>query len=328
MASGAAATSLQMLTRSVMLPCTVHDSDSESTAPSSDAQASQQGDHDSASQSITTTLADTYPASAGSVLHDAGECKPCAFFGKPQGCTNGRECLHCHACPPGEIKSRRKLRSARLREAVEASQSPKEGGLALESPPVLTPFTLRPSLLAEDCSGPTPSIDSEERLMTSRKAHCARPAAEDVVPSESKGSNLHSTGECKPCAWFWHPKGCQNGADCEYCHLCLKGELKARRKQKADFMRLSGTDDGCESNKDSVNCNLCPGREKRIGRKQVTQHDKLGNGKEMKAVTRQLAKQNQLILMQQQQLSQLQMQLQFQQQMMMYSITRLGNALS
>jgi len=49
----------------------------------------------------------------------------------------------------------------------------------------------------------------------------------------SKGSELHGTGECRPCAWFWKSVGCQNGSACQHCHLCPEGELRARKKAKA-----------------------------------------------------------------------------------------------
>lgn len=34
----------------------------------------------------------------------------------------------------------------------------------------------------------------------------------------------HSRGECRPCAWFWKPSGCLNGAGCRHCHECPPGE--------------------------------------------------------------------------------------------------------
>merc|ERR1719373_695442 len=46
--------------------------------------------------------------SMGSLLHGSGKCKPCAFFHKEQGCTNGQACHHCHACPAEELKVRKK----------------------------------------------------------------------------------------------------------------------------------------------------------------------------------------------------------------------------
>jgi len=55
-------------------------------------------------------------------------------------------------------------------------------------------------------------------------------------PQISAGSALHGTGACKPCAFFWHPKTCANGEDCEFCHLCPEGEKKARQKLKKQSM--------------------------------------------------------------------------------------------
>uniref|UniRef100_A0A7S1Q7W5 C3H1-type domain-containing protein n=1 Tax=Alexandrium catenella TaxID=2925 RepID=A0A7S1Q7W5_ALECA len=42
------------------------------------------------------------------------------------------------------------------------------------------------------------------------------------------GSAGHWYGTCKPCAFAF--KGCQNGAACLFCHLCLPGEKQRRRK--------------------------------------------------------------------------------------------------
>merc|ERR1712159_257599 len=60
--------------------------------------------------------------SLGSHLHSAGECRPCAWFHKPQGCSNGAECRHCHLCGDGEIKTRKKSKVAGLRTASKISE--------------------------------------------------------------------------------------------------------------------------------------------------------------------------------------------------------------
>jgi len=318
MASETVSPLAHMLTRSTMVQCIENESSSEneSTTVCSDVQTSQQGDYDSANERIAMTQADTVQPSVGSAMHDSGECKPCAFVWKPQGCQNGRDCFHCHMCPPGTIKSRRKLKFAQVREAVKAQQSSEDVGLSSKStispPPGLPLF--------DDCCSPTSSTNGEELLTTSQKAFFSKPATEDAMPSESKGSRLHGTGGCRPCAWFWHAKGCQNGADCEYCHLCSKGELKLKKKLKISLLRSALKPESFPIGKDSMNSSLCPEKEK----KQTGKKKQLTQGKEMSAVSRQLATQNQLILMQQQQLSQLQMQLQIQQHVMMASITPLG----
>lgn len=46
---------------------------------------------------------------------------------------------------------------------------------------------------------------------------------------DSVGSKHHATGRCKPCA-FYHTKGCQSGAGCQFCHRCPAHE-KQRRKR-------------------------------------------------------------------------------------------------
>lgn len=48
----------------------------------------------------------------------------------------------------------------------------------------------------------------------------------------------HGAGNCRPCAWFWKEVGCSSGKDCEYCHECPKGALKARKKVKRAMIRL------------------------------------------------------------------------------------------
>jgi len=52
----------------------------------------------------------------------------------------------------------------------------------------------------------------------------------------SKGSQDHYAGTCRPCAYL-HTKGCANGVDCDYCHMCPAGELKRRQKEKRLWMR-------------------------------------------------------------------------------------------
>lgn len=58
--------------------------------------------------------------SAGSIGHEAGYCKPCAFLWK-DGCKDGAACDFCHLCPPGEQK-RRKREKHTWRKAVRAAR--------------------------------------------------------------------------------------------------------------------------------------------------------------------------------------------------------------
>jgi len=51
--------------------------------------------------------------SVGSLRHNEGRCKPCAFF-HTKGCNAGDQCLFCHRCPPHE-RGRRKRFCRRIR---------------------------------------------------------------------------------------------------------------------------------------------------------------------------------------------------------------------
>jgi len=42
---------------------------------------------------------------------------------------------------------------------------------------------------------------------------------------------------------FWKPEGCKNGSDCEFCHVCPSGELKARQKAKANATMVAKSQD-------------------------------------------------------------------------------------
>lgn len=50
------------------------------------------------------------------------------------------------------------------------------------------------------------------------------------------GSEAHRTGTCKPCA-FLYTKGCMNGVECTFCHLCDEGEKKRRQKERKEHKR-------------------------------------------------------------------------------------------
>lgn len=77
-------------------------------------------------------------------------------------------------------------------------------------------------------------------------------------PEHSKGGQLHGTGQCKPCAWFWRPQGCDNGADCGHCHLCTAAELKVRKKAKKHTQKQkapgSESPESCFENDSPTRC--------------------------------------------------------------------------
>ena len=53
----------------------------------------------------------------------------------------------------------------------------------------------------------------------------------------SKGSELHSSGKCKPCAWNWKPNGCSDGVNCQRCHLCEDTAYKNRTGQRTNRIK-------------------------------------------------------------------------------------------
>jgi hypothetical protein len=57
--------------------------------------------------------------SVGAALHASGKCKPCAWYWKPASCQWGKECCHCHACPEGELRRRKKERLAHLKKGAQ-----------------------------------------------------------------------------------------------------------------------------------------------------------------------------------------------------------------
>jgi hypothetical protein len=51
----------------------------------------------------------------GSAGHRLGQCKPCAFFYRDEGCSNGLDCPFCHLCDSTEKKRRQKEKRTMFR---------------------------------------------------------------------------------------------------------------------------------------------------------------------------------------------------------------------
>lgn len=86
-----------------------------------------------------------------------------------------------------------------------------------------------------------PGLVSEGGQVHADETHCPpglQLPARGVEETRNRGSILHGTGVCRPCAWFWKATGCQNGEFCEHCHVCPVGELRQRKKEKLAMMRL------------------------------------------------------------------------------------------
>lgn len=174
-------------------------------------------DNSSLADSLTGGRDQELP-SLGSELHASGECKPCAWFWKPQGCKNGKDCLHCHMCTEGELKTRKKKKVEALRNETNSAPELKETKQSDAEDHVHN----------MDCAQGDDEVDEQYYLQN-------EVASEKDLPSI--GSLLHASGQCKPCAWFWKVNSCQNGRACCHCHLCPSDELKSRKKARAAAQR-------------------------------------------------------------------------------------------
>lgn len=149
--------------------------------------------------------------SVGSRWHLSGECKPCSWYWKPQGCIDGAECNYCHICP-----AERKRKSSKLKPKANA-------------PVPATNSDLVPETSAETHPNVTRGITEEAPREGLDGAALELP---------SVGSVLHATGACKPCSFFWKPIGCQSKSECLHCHMCGPDEQAKRKKAKIDAMRV------------------------------------------------------------------------------------------
>jgi hypothetical protein len=178
--------------------------------------------------------------SLGSHQHLGGECVPCAWFWKPQGCRNVEKCHRCHLCPPGALKTLKRAKLAAMRQTTaDVEEQEEEGSLeSLEFAWVEGRQQADPRKCDDDVATAAlvQDADSKERRAPASAAAEVRPPPVEVV-EQSFGSALHASGKCSPCAWFWKPQGCQNGGNCSRCHLCTEGEVKARKAAKKAALR-------------------------------------------------------------------------------------------
>lgn len=175
--------------------------------------------------------------SIGSLAHAVGECKPCAWFWKPEGCKHREKCTRCHLCPPGEIKLRKKAKLILLRSQTSTESLGDDTSFVKES-------REGPRLDDVQEQGPRMQIEPPE-LFTDRTPRllASPPGLSPVGAGEfSLGSANHGTGLCTPCAWFWKPQGCSHGSKCTRCHLCPEGELKARKQAKVASLKVAASD--------------------------------------------------------------------------------------
>eukprot|EP00434_Breviolum_minutum_P025824 symbB.v1.2.022829.t1/scaffold2043.1/size110972/3 len=155
--------------------------------------------------------------SVGSARHGHGNCLPCAWFWKPQGCLNGDACLRCHLCPAGELKRRKGEQKAK-RALAKNESSPESQQLEDAPPPAVE----------------LPSVGSRLHAAGQCKP-CAWFWKAGKFLSRMDGPPLwHMGGDEKDA------DGCRNGQSCGHCHLCPAGEAKARKQAKVAAIRAKG----------------------------------------------------------------------------------------
>jgi hypothetical protein len=155
-----------------------------------------------------------------------------------------------HSCPPEtwgipDVSDSEKAASSARLLAVAANNAAVVASRAVSSicswwVPVEPSSVLAGSFLvpAQESIGHNYSVQEMPNDLGAQYAlhfmHSASARGEPVLGSRelpTVGSAGHQSGTCKPCA-FLHKRGCQNGVQCEFCHLCDEGEKKRRQKEK------------------------------------------------------------------------------------------------
>lgn len=208
----------------------------------------------------STATVDGDFASVGSKQHgelteeEQPACTPCAWFHKPAGCLNAKNCYYCHLCPPEELKNRKKWKVQRMKTkeievtkvgSVAVLKRAKTGGLVPGDDAVDTPHMRRANTMPNSTNDD--AISAQDGKQGGKVLLPGIGASEGLLPTLSDGSKMHGMLDanglpaCHPCAWF-HKSNCKNDKDCIFCHLCPPGELKNRKKLKIQKLRgMDGT---------------------------------------------------------------------------------------
>mmetsp|Transcript_58778 Transcript_58778/g.156401 ORF Transcript_58778/g.156401 Transcript_58778/m.156401 type:complete len:210 (-) Transcript_58778:105-734(-) len=123
----------------------------------------------------TPTLAE---ASNGSLAHQRGVCKPCAFV-HTRGCQLGASCLFCHDCPPGEKRRRIKERRAEKSQRIQRMSAEVAVGLGTQT------------VLQEAAPRRSPLVPSPAHDVSTGPFHWGTNIAEALqIDSERTGSDF------------------------------------------------------------------------------------------------------------------------------------------
>merc|ERR1712187_755832 len=103
-------------------------------------------------------------------------------------------------------------------------------GIAVPPPPM----DWAPTLASSTVPPPPPAFSPDAYVLRLSQILSEPEFGSESLPSV--GSAGHHAGACKPCAFFY-TKGCGNGVNCSFCHLCGPDEKKRRRTEKKEIRR-------------------------------------------------------------------------------------------
>merc|ERR1719440_247896 len=100
------------------------------------------------------------------------------------------------------------------------------------------------SSLADTSTTSNGDFENDSQASTSTAGSTGSPVVGQVefaLDNQAKAEELHLHGQCTPCNYYWYKAdGCRMGSTCEFCHLCPKGEIKKRKKDKLRQLQRYG----------------------------------------------------------------------------------------
>mmetsp|Transcript_126886 Transcript_126886/g.344488 ORF Transcript_126886/g.344488 Transcript_126886/m.344488 type:complete len:257 (+) Transcript_126886:127-897(+) len=132
-------------------------------------------------------------------------------------------------------------RRCRARSAAAPPPLAPAGG---EPEEPVEPMPVRRTFIHFDTSdgrGPVEPADAEPAASSAIRSASAPPLLlrRTFCLRDPRKEEAHRTGDCKPCAYFLYKEdGCRLGDECSFCHLCVDGEVKRRKKEKHRVMKM------------------------------------------------------------------------------------------
>mmetsp|Transcript_49232 Transcript_49232/g.97836 ORF Transcript_49232/g.97836 Transcript_49232/m.97836 type:complete len:266 (-) Transcript_49232:89-886(-) len=139
--------------------------------------------------------------------------------------------------PPFEANAGIRQEQQQQQQQSQAVMAVPQLGLRPQTPQSVPPPPLLPPVLMPTAHGAAaqapPPPPAQAPSLQNAEAELGSP---DLPTMGSEG---HRYGSCKPCA-FVHTKGCDNGVQCQFCHLCSPGEKKRRQRERFNLQPKTG----------------------------------------------------------------------------------------